>query len=65
MGGDVSFLRPVEEGEGDDGNGCCAFDVQEFICRGASVFVMGLSRNFGFRDEVWLSGRKGNVLPSA
>ena len=30
MGGDILFLlRSVEEGEGEDGDGCCALDVQE------------------------------------
>ena len=51
MGDDVSFLlRPVEEEEGENGEGCCAPDVQEFVCQGALVFVMGPSRDFGSRE---------------
>jgi len=29
-----------------------------------SIFVMGPSRNFGFRDEAWLSGRTCRALSS-
>ena len=46
-GDDVSFvLHLVEKGEGDDGDGYCTLDVQEFICQGVSVLVMGLSSRF-------------------
>ena len=32
VGGDVFFfLRPVQEGEGEDGDSCCALDVHEFV----------------------------------
>ena len=45
VSGNVFFLlRLVEEGEGEDGDGCCAPDVQEFSCRGTSIFAMGSSR---------------------
>ena len=68
MGSDVTFLLcPVEEGGGEreDGDDRYTPDAQEFICRGALVFAMGPSRNFGFRDEAWLSGKTRNVLVSA
>ena len=65
-GSDVSFLlRSVEEREGEDGDGYRDPDVQEFVCQGALVFVMGSSRSFNFRNETPLSGRTGNVLVSA
>ena len=65
MGGDVFFLLcPVEKGEGKGGDGCCALDVQGFVCRGTSVFVMGPSRNFDFCDEARLSGRTDRALAS-
>ena len=65
VGGDVFFLLcPVEEEEGEDGVGCCAPDVQEFVCRGIAAFAMGLSRNLSFRDETRLSERIGKVLAS-
>jgi len=65
VGGDVFFLlRPVEEGEEKDGDGCCASDVQGFVCRGILIFTMGLSRNFDFRNEARLSGRIGRALTS-
>ena len=65
VGGDVFFLHhPVEEGEGEDGNGCCTPDVQEFICRGTSVLVMGSSRKVSLRDEAWMSGRIGRTPAS-
>jgi len=54
----------VEKGEGEDGDGCCAPDVQEFVCQGVSVLVMGSSSNFGSHDEARLSGRTENVLTS-
>ena len=42
VGGDVFFLlRSMEEGEGEEGDGCCASDVLEFGYRGTSVFAMG------------------------
>jgi len=47
----------MEEGEGEDGDHCCAPEVQEFVCRGASVFVMGPSRSFNFCNEGLLSGK--------
>jgi len=66
MGGDVFFLlHTVEEREGEDGDGCCAPDVQEFVCRGTSVFAMGSSRKVSLRDEARLSGRIGRALSSA
>jgi len=65
-GGDVSFvLCLVEEGEGEDGDGCCTLDVQEFVCQGVSVLVMGSSINFSSCDEAQLSGWTGYVLASA
>ena len=50
---------PVEEGEGEDGYDYCAPDVQEFICRGTSIFAMGSSRKVSFRNKARLSGRIG------
>ena len=57
------FIRWRKEREG--GDGCCASDVHEFIYRGTSIFAMGPSRIFGFRDEARLSGRIGMTLASA
>jgi len=54
----------VEEGEGEDSDGCYASDVQESIYQGVSIFVMGSSSSFDFRDDARLSGRIENVLPS-
>jgi len=54
----------VEKGEGEVGDGCCALDVQEFVCRRALVFTMGPSRSFGFRDKALLQERTGNILAS-
>ena len=51
MGGDVSFLFCLVEGEGEGSNGCYAPDVREFIYRGTLVFAMGSSRSFGFRES--------------
>jgi len=65
VGCDVFLLRRVEEGEGEDGDGCCEPDIQEFGCRGTSVFMMGSSRKVSLRDETWLSGRIGRALASA
>ena len=66
MSGDVSFLfRPVEEGEGEDGDGCCAPGAHESVCRGVLILTMGPSRSFGSRDEAWLLERTGNFLTSA
>ena len=60
---DIFFsLRPVEEGEGEDGDGCCASDIQEFDYRGMSLFVMGSSRKVSLHDEASLSGRVGKAL---
>ena len=65
MGCDVFFLlRPVKEREGEDGDGCCAHDVQEFSYRGTSVFAMSSLRKISFHDEAQLSGRKGRALAS-
>ena len=65
-GGDVSFvLRSVEEGEGENGDGCCTLDFQECVCQGVLVLVMGLSSSFCSCDEAQLSGWTKNVLPSA
>jgi len=65
-GSDVSFhFCLLEKREGEDGDGCCAPNVQEFIYRENSVFTMGISRNLSFRDESRLSGRTKNVLVSA
>ena len=37
VGGDILFLlRPMEEGEGEDGDGCFTPHVQEFVCRETS-----------------------------
>ena len=55
----------MEKGEGEDGDGCCAPDVQEFVCQGVSVLVMGSSSNFGSRGDARLPGKTGNVLASA
>jgi len=55
----------MEEGEGEDGDDCFAPDVQEFECRGTSVFVMGSSRKVSLCDEVRLSGRISRVLAPA
>ena len=57
-GGDVSFvLRSVEEGEGEDGDGCCTPDVQESFCQRVLVLVMGSSNSFDSCDETQMSGR--------
>ena len=65
MGSDVSFLlHLVKEGMVEDGNDCCAPDVQESIRQGVSVLVMGSSSSFGSRGEARLPGRIGNVLTS-
>ena len=53
------------DGEGEDGNGCCAPDIQESIGQGVLVLVMGTSSSFGSRDKAQLLGRIGNVLTSA
>ena len=55
----------MEEEKGKDGDGCGTPDVQESICEGVSVLMMGSSSSFGSRDEVMLSGMMGNVLASA
>ena len=47
----------MEEGEGEDDNDCCAPDVQESVCQGVSVLVMGSSSSFGFRGEALVPGR--------
>jgi len=52
VGGDVSFvLRSAEKGERGDGDGCCTLDVQESICQGVSVLMMGSSSSFDSCDE--------------
>ena len=53
---------PMEEGEGEDGDGYCTSDVQEFVYRGTSVLVMGPSRNLSFRDDARPSGSIGKFL---
>jgi len=55
----------VEEGEGEDGDSYCTSDLQEFVYRGTSIFVMGLSRKVSLRDEAPLSGRLGRAPASA
>ena len=55
----------MEEGEGENEDGCCDFDVQEFGCRGTSVFVRGSSRKISFYDETRLSRRIDGALVSA
>ena len=62
MGSDVFFvLCSVEEGEGEDGDGCCTPNVPESTFQKVSVLVVGSSSNFGSCDEAQLSGRTGNV----
>ena len=52
---DVSFvLHLVEEGEGEDGDGYCALDVQELVCQGVLILLMGSSKSFSFYDEAQL-----------
>ena len=60
---DVSLLLCLaEEGrEKEDGDGCCAPDFKEFVCRRALTFAMGPSRSFGSHDEARISGKTGNV----
>ena len=66
VGCDIFFLLClVEEREGENGDSCCASDVQEFGCRRTSVFAMGSSRKVSLRDEAWLSGRISTALASA
>ena len=66
VGGDVSFvLRSMEEGEGEDGDGCCTLDVQEYVCQGVSVLMLGSSRSSSSGDETQLWGWIGNDLFSA
>jgi len=61
-GDNVSFLlHLVEEGEGEDGNGCRAPDAHESICQGVWAFVMVSSRSFSSR-EAQLLERIGNAL---
>jgi len=56
---------PVKEGEGEDGDSYCTSDVQEYVCRGTSIFAMGSSRKVSLRDEAPLSGRLGRAPASA
>ena len=46
----------MEEGEGKDGDGCCTLDVQESICQGVSVLMIGSSSGLGSCDEAQLWG---------
>ena len=64
VGCDVFLLHSVKEREEEDGDGCCALDIQEFGCRETSVLTMSLSRKVSFHDEAWLSGRIGRALVS-
>ena len=56
VGGCIFFFRLVEEEEGEDIDGCCAPDVQEFICQEMSVFLMGSSRKVSLHDEARCQG---------
>ena len=64
-------LVEVREREREDGDGCCVPDVQDFGCKGTSIFVMGSMRKVNTRDEVSLrnetrvSGRIGMALALA
>ena len=51
----------MEEGEGEDGDGYCTLDIQEFVCRGTSVFAIGSSRKVSFCDEAQLSRKIGRA----
>jgi len=62
-GGDVSF-HSVEEGEEEDGDSYSTLDVQESVCQGVSVLVMGSSNRFGSCDEAQMSGWTRNNLSS-
>ena len=64
VGSDSVLLCPIEEEEGEDGDSCCALNIQESSCRETSVFVMGLSRNISFCDKAQLLGRIGRILAS-
>ena len=50
---------------GEDGDGCCTLDVQEFICQGVFVLVIGSSSIFGSYDKAQLWGWIRNDLSSA